>query len=176
MRFSPAAVSLALLVAMTASAGQSRAPVASTIAPLSVALADEGAAARRAGQLDRAIGLYESALAADPANVAAYVALGDIARAQKLAGKAVRHYRDALTIDPASRAALAGEGLALADRGAVEQAQAVLSRLGTLCGSGCSESKTLADAIAAARARPARSAAAVTPTVTTGPDAKPSQQ
>ena len=54
--------------------------------------------------------MLETALAIDPRNRAAFIALGHTAAAQNLPGKAVRFYRDALTLDPNDTVALGGAG------------------------------------------------------------------
>jgi len=85
------------------------------ILPQSVALMNQGQAAQAKGDLDAAIDAYESALAADPRNRSAIVALAQVARAQGLPGKAIGLYREALLLEPNDIAALAGQGEALAD-------------------------------------------------------------
>lgn len=146
MRFTPAALGLALVLAVTSSAvtGQAAAP----IDPRSQALVELGDRAQSAGDLAEANGLYETALAVDPRNRAAFVKLGDVARRQSLPGKAIRFYRDALRLDAGDRTAIAGEGEALVQRGAVDRARANLARLATLCGEGaCPERQRLAASI-----------------------------
>ena len=153
MRFSPAAIALSLGLAMVSSAGLSK----PELPPIS---------AQAAGDSALAIDLYETALAVDPAFQQAFVSLADIARAQGLDGKAVRLYREALERDPNDVAALAGEGEALADRGALERAREDLARLRLLCRTDCSDADRLAQAIDQAAAEPVRSAEAVTPATT----------
>ena len=165
MRFSPAAIALSLGLAMVSSAGLTK-PELPQASPRAVALAEQGAAARAAGDLEGAIGLYETALAVDPSFHSAFVSLADIARAQGLDGKAVRLYREALSRDPNDQTALAGEGRALADRGALERAREDLARLRLLCRSACEAADELALAIEQAAAQPVRSAEAVTPATT----------
>ena len=126
----------------------------------SVALLDKGKAARAAGDLDTANGLIESALAVDPRNRAAYLALAEIARSQGLPGKAIRFYREALTLEPNDQAALRGQGEAMVQKGAVERAKENLARLKTLCGN-CAEATQLAAAIA--KGPPATATAQVVP-------------
>lgn len=165
MRFSPAAIALSLGLAMVSSAGLSK-PELPPISAQAQALAARAAAAQAAGDSALAIDLYETALAVDPAFQQAFVSLADIARAQGLDGKAVRLYREALERDPNDVAALAGEGQALADRGALERAREDLARLRLLCRNDCSDADRLAQAIDRAAAEPVRSAEAVTPATT----------
>lgn len=147
MRYYPVSIALALVAAVTSSAGlgQERAAPAD---PRSDALLAAGQQARASGDLARAIDSIEAALAVDPGNGRAYVALAEIAREQKLQGKAIRLYREALELDPQNRVALSGEGEALVERGAVEKARRNLARLQTLCGKGCAEARELSMALA----------------------------
>src|SRR3546814_19140612 len=68
----------------------------------SIALQKDGEAAQAKGDLNGAIDLYESALAADPRNRSAIIALAQVARAQGLPGKAIGLYREALQTGRAS--------------------------------------------------------------------------
>jgi Tfp pilus assembly protein PilF len=63
-------------------------------------------------------------------------------------GKALHYYRRVLTSDPQNLDAIAGEGEALAEKGALEKARANLARLENLCGKGCEASRQLGAAIA----------------------------
>lgn len=140
------------------------------IDPKSVALVQQGRAAQAAGNLDGATDALESALAVDPRNRAAFVALAEIARARDLPGKAIRYYHDALTLEPNDVAALRGQGEAMVQKGAVEKAKENLAKIRTLCGSGaCNDGTLLAAAIAKGPPITA-TAQATTPTV---PTAKP---
>ena len=118
------------------------APVA-PVPPLVV----QGQASAAAGNYETATDLLESALAADPRSRTAYLALADVARKQGLPGKSIRLYRQALALDPNDRVALAGQGEALIDKGAVAKAQENLSKLAKLCRGNCPEQVALAGAI-----------------------------
>src|SRR3546814_17126897 len=59
----------------------------------SIALQKDGEAAQAKGDLNGAIDLYESALAADPRHRSAIIAMAQVARAQGLPGKARGPYR-----------------------------------------------------------------------------------
>jgi cytochrome c-type biogenesis protein CcmH/NrfG len=166
MRFTPAAIAMSLLLATVSSTGISQ-PVRLDVDPSSQALVDAGAEVQQAGKLDDAIGLFEAALAVDPGNRNAYVALAQVASAQGLPGKAIRFYREALRLDPNDVAALAGQGEAMVQRGAVEKARRNLVRIEAICTTGCNEAGRLLAVIDKAAAKPVLSAEAVasTPTV-----------
>jgi len=147
MRFSPIALALALSLAAVSSVGQSQKPD-DQINPRSIALLQQGNAAFRAGNLQTAEDQLETALAVDPRNRAAYIALGKVAQAEQLPGKAIRLYRQALALEPNDTAALAGQGEAMVQRGAITRAQANLSRIRSICKADCAPATTLAAAIA----------------------------
>ena len=170
MRFAPAATALSLLLATVSSTGIGQ-PVRYAVNPSSQYLMDEGAKVQADGRLDEATGLFEAALAIDPGNRSAYIALAQVASAQGLPGKAIRFYREALRLDPNDVAALAGQGEAMVQRGAVEKARRNLVRIEAICTRGCTEAGRLLAAIDKAAAKPVLSAEAVasTPTVTEQP-------
>lgn len=147
MRYTPAALALSLLAAVTASAGFS-APPEQALDARSAALLAQGRTALAAGELDAAIDSYEAALAIQPGHVVIYLSLGEAARRQGMQGKALRYYRQALKIDPNNQYAIAGEGAALAEKGALEKARRNLARLEQLCGQGCVPAQQLAAVIA----------------------------
>ena len=147
MRFSPIAVVLALALATVSSGGSSQKPD-DQINPRSLALLKQGQAATAAGRLTQAQDLIETALAVDPRNRAGYVALGQVAQAQALPGKAIRYYKSALALEPNDVSALSAEGDALVQRGAVDRAKANLAKIRTLCKAECPPAASLAAAIA----------------------------
>lgn len=147
MRFSPAALALSLVLVSLSASVEGQRPD-DQIDARSVALLAQGQAAYRSGDLGGAEDLIETALAVDPRNRAAYVALGAVATAQRLPGKSVRFYREALALEPNDTAALSGEGIAMVQKGAVEPARANLARIRTLCKADCPAATTLAAAIA----------------------------
>src|SRR5688572_32178789 len=67
------------------------------IAPLSVELLEQGEAALAAGKLVEADDALETALAVDPRNRAAFVAMAKVAMKQRLYGQAIRLTNKALT-------------------------------------------------------------------------------
>ena len=146
MRFSPIAMALSLTLLTVASSSEGQKPD-SQIDPRSVALLAQGEMAAKAGNLALADDLMETALAVDPRNRLAYNALGRVALAQGLPGKAIRFYRGALTLDPNDLAALSGQGVAMVQKGASERAKVNLTRINGICKATCAPSATLAAAI-----------------------------
>lgn len=163
MRFSSVGAAAALtLVTLATSLSAQRTD--EPIDPRSLALVEQGRAARAAGDSVRATDLFESALAVDPRNRGAFIQLAGIAQAQKLPGKAIRLYREALSLEPDDVAALAGQGEALVQRGAVPRARDNLAKIKTLCRGDCAPAQTLAAAIA--KGPPPVQAAQVVPPTT----------
>jgi tetratricopeptide (TPR) repeat protein len=146
MRYTPVALALSALVALSASASHS-API-QPLDPRAGALEASGRAALAAGDADRATDDFEAALAIQPGNPLLLLDLADAARAQGMQGKALHYYRAVLAIDPQNVVAIAGEGAALAEKGALAKAQRNLARLQGLCGSNCAPARLLAAAIA----------------------------
>ena len=164
MRFSPAAVAAAVIMfgLSSASSGQMQAATVS-VDPTSIAFVEQGKSAAQAGKLSDAIGLYETALAIDPKNRSAYRLLADAALAEGLPGKAIGYYRSVLAITPDDAQALAGQGRALVQKGAMEKARENLAKLRTVCKSGCAEIAQLDAAIAAGPPQPKLAIEAVKP-------------
>lgn len=168
MRFTPASIALAAVLAVAASAGFSQKPD-SQISPVSLEWLKAGEVAQKAGNLSGANDAYETALAADPRNRAAYVALAQVARAQGLQGKAIRFYKEALLLDPTDVTALSGQGQALVEKGAVARAKENLARVKTLCKQGCVALTQLSAAIDKGAPQTALTAKDVTPSPTVVP-------
>ena len=160
MRFAPAAVALSLALAMTASVsmGQTRDPD-----PRAGVLLVEGRAALDAGDVQGAIDAFEAALAVDPGYTPTLVHLAEAARANSMQGKAIHYYREALEREPNNLAAIAGEGAAMAEKGALEKARLNLAKVESLCGESCTETRQLAAAIAAGPRKPVVTAEARVP-------------
>jgi cytochrome c-type biogenesis protein CcmH/NrfG len=146
MRLTPIMISLAIAAATMASAGNGQRPD-DQIDPRSTSLVSQAEAQTAAGHHQEAIDLLETALAVDPGNRGAYIALGRVAQAQRLPGKAVRYYADALRLEPNDVTALASQGEAYVQRGAVDRARANLQRVQTLCGQPCPQAQQLAGVI-----------------------------
>nr|WP_047168220.1 tetratricopeptide repeat protein [Sphingomonas sp. Y57] len=147
MRFSPVAIALSLTLAAVSS-GVNGQKADDQINPKSLALLNEGQAALKAGNLQGANDALETALAIDPRNRAAFVALGRVAQAQQLPGKAIRMYFEALALEPNDVTALSAQGQAMVQKGAIERARANLARVKALCKSECAPATELAAAIA----------------------------
>jgi len=146
MRFAPAGLALSLAFALTASMSFSAPPQA--LDPRAAALIAQGNGALAAGNADGAIDAYEAALAIQPGSTSVTLALAEATRRQGLQGKALHYYREALERDPTNLTAIAGEGAALVEKGAVEKARRNLARLKSLCGEKCAETAGLATLIA----------------------------
>lgn len=147
MRYTPAALALALLAAVTASTSYSAPPV--PLDPRAASLVQAGRTALTAGNVDEAISDFEAALAIQPGHVAILLNLAEATRKQGMFGKALHYYRVALEIEPNNQYALAGEGAALVEKGAVEKARRNYDRLVQLCGNKtCAAATELAAAIA----------------------------
>lgn len=146
MRFSPAAIALSTLLLTTASVGIGKRPDVQ-IDPQSLAMNSEAESARKAGDKDTAIGWYETALAVDPRNRAAYLGLAELAREEGLKGKAIRYYKNALEIEPNDEAVLVQQGELMVEKGALESAKKNVARLRMLCRTDCTKAEKLASLI-----------------------------
>lgn len=132
MRFTPAALALSTAFALTASsliAAQRAEPD-----PRAQAFIEDGRAALTAGELVPAVDAFEAALAIQPGNMEAYIALAEAMRAKDLPGKAIHYYRVVLEAEPRNIDALTGEGMALAEKGAFDRARDSLARAEAICG------------------------------------------
>jgi tetratricopeptide (TPR) repeat protein len=146
MRFTLPALALTAVLATVSSVSHSQRPD-SQIDARSVAMTRTAQSEIAAGRFDQANDLLETALAVDPRNRPAFLALAEVAKKQGLPGKAIRLYREALMIEPNDVAALAGQGEALVAKGAVTKARENLARVKVLCPGTCPEQTTLAAAI-----------------------------
>ena len=167
MRYAPAAAALSLALALSASAGFAapRAPAA-----LAATLIVEGETALRSGDAQGAVDAFEAALAVDPGYTPTLLRLAEAARANDLQGKAIRYYREALEREPRNIDAIAGEGAALAEKGALAKAREKLALVEQACVKApCTAAQTLTAAIARGPVVRIQTAEAVVPT------AKPAQ-
>lgn len=146
MRFTPASIALAAVLTTVSSMGLSQKPD-NLISPRSIEWQKAGEAAHRAGNLQGANDALESALAIDPRNRAAFIELAAVARAQGLQGKAIRLYKEALLLEPTDVVALAGQGEAMMEKGAVARAKEVLAEAQKLCKADCAPVTKLSAAI-----------------------------
>ena len=160
MRVLPIAGALGIMTALMASSGQSQVPD-SQLNPLSVQLLRQGQAALAAGNFQVADDSLETALVVDPRNRQAFVALAQVASRQKLYGQAIRYTNKALALEPNDLNALAVQGEAMVEMGAVARAQQNLAKVRKLCGAtACPQGTTLAAAIAKGPAVAAKSSPA----------------
>lgn len=102
--------------------------------PRSVELLRKGEAALAAGKFTEADEALETALAVDPRNRAAYIALARVAQKQRLFGQAIRYTKKALSLEPNDRDAIAIQGEAMVELGASARARENLAKLQQLCG------------------------------------------
>ena len=86
------------------------------------------------GKFIEADDALETALAVDPKNRAAFIAMARVAIKQKLYGQAIRLTNKALTLEPTDRDALAVQGEAMVELGALPRAKDNLAKLQKLCG------------------------------------------
>jgi len=101
-----------------------------------------------AGKLESAEDLLETALAVDPRNRSAYVDIARVAEKQHLFGKAILMTSKALALEPNDADAIAIQGEAMVELGAIARAQANLQKLQTICGAkGCPQIAQLSGAI-----------------------------
>jgi Tfp pilus assembly protein PilF len=161
MRYTPVALALSLVAAVTASVGYTAAP--QQLDPRASSLVNQGRAELSAGRIDAAIDAFEAALVVQPGSVPVLLQLADATRRQGMQGKALHYYREALVADPQNVTAISGEGAALVEKGAVEKARRNLTRLEGLCGSSCEATRQLAAAIAKGPAPRVVSAESVKP-------------
>ncbi len=117
------------------------------IAPKSVELLRQGETLLNAGKVEQAEGLFETALAVDPRNRWAYIDLAKVAQKQRLYGKAIRMTNRALQMEPNDPDAIAVQGQAMVEMGAVARAQANLQKLRTICRDACPQLAQLSAAI-----------------------------
>ncbi|HEU0309940.1 MAG TPA: tetratricopeptide repeat protein [Sphingomicrobium sp.] len=119
------------------------------IAPKSMELLTKGEALLAQGKLIEADDALETALIVDPKNRAAFVVMAKVAIKQKLYGQAIRLTNKALTLEPTDRNALAVQGEAMVELGAVPRAKENLVKLQKLCGNAsCPQAVSLSTVIA----------------------------
>ena len=117
------------------------------IVPKSQEMVRQGETLLAAGKFEAADDALETALAVDPRNRAAFVVLARVAQKEKLFGKAIRFTNKALALEPGDRDALAVQGEAMVELGAVPRAKDNLAKLQKLCPSGCQQLAMLTAAI-----------------------------
>jgi Tfp pilus assembly protein PilF len=119
----------------------------SQIEPRSVELVKLGEQQLAAGNFKAAEDALETALAADPRNRTAFVDAARVAQKQSLYGKAIRFTNKALQLEPNDLDAIAVQGQAMVELGAVPRAKENLAKLQKLCPKGCAQLASLNAAI-----------------------------
>lgn len=147
MHLLPRVFLIGLCGLVLAAPGQGAERADDQILPRSVELERQGEAKLAAGKFEEAENLLETALAIDPRNRFAYVDIARVAERQHLYGKAVRMTNKALELDPNDVDAIAVQGGAMVEIGALARAQANVARLQKLCSSGCPQLAQLQAAI-----------------------------
>jgi cytochrome c-type biogenesis protein CcmH/NrfG len=147
MRFSPLVLVLGLAASTVAVSVHGQRPD-DQITPKSVDLLKQGEAAFAAGNYLAADDALETALAVDPRNRAAFVAMARVAIKQKLFGQAIRLTNRAIALEPTDRDAIAVQGEAMVELGAVARAKDNLAKLQKLCAAGCPQVAVLGAHIA----------------------------
>ena len=147
MRFSPLVLMLGLAASTLAIPAVGQRPD-SQIAPRSIEYAKRGEAALAAGNFLAADDALETALILDPRNRAAFRTMARVAMKQRLFGQAIRLTNKALALEPTDRDALALQGEAMVEAGAVPRARETLSKLQKLCAGPCPQAASLSAAIA----------------------------
>ena len=146
MRLSPRIVLVGVAAALVAAPLAGQKPD-DQIHPRSIELLRQGEALLAAGKFVEADDALETALAVDPRNRAAFVVMARVAQKQKLFGQAIRFANKALALEPRDRDALAVQGEAMVELGAVPRARDNLVKLQKLCPSGCQQLAVLSAAI-----------------------------
>jgi tetratricopeptide (TPR) repeat protein len=161
MRYAPAAAALSLALALSASVGFAGPRQA---APRAAVLIAQGDAALKMGDAQGAADAFEAALAVDPGHTPILLHLAAAARASGMQGKAIRYYREAQEREPKNLDALAGEGAALAEKGALAKAREKLAQVEKACGkAACAPAQVVTAAIARGPAIRIQTAEAVVP-------------
>jgi tetratricopeptide (TPR) repeat protein len=109
------------------------------IVPRSMDLLRQGNAHLAAGRFVEADEALETALAVDPRNRAAYNSLARVAQRERLFGQSIRYTKKALLLEPNDRDAIAIQGEAMVELGALARAKENQVKLQKLCPSGCAQ-------------------------------------
>ena len=147
MRFSPIVLMLGLATSTLAIPAAGQRPD-DQISPRSLEFAKRGEAALAAGNYLAADDALETALVLDPRNRGAFNTMAKVAIKQKLYGQAIRLTNKALSLEPTDRDAVAIQGEAMVEAGAVPRARDNLAKLQKLCAGPCPQAVALSAAIA----------------------------
>jgi predicted Zn-dependent protease len=119
------------------------------VAPQSIELLKQGETLLAQGKLVEADDALETALVVDPKNRTAFTVMAKVAIKQKLYGQAIRLTNKTLALEPTDRDAIAIQGEAMVELGALPRAKENLAKLQKLCGTaGCPQVALLSTAIA----------------------------
>ncbi len=147
MRFSPLVLMLGLATSTIAIPAAGQRPD-NQISPRSLEFSKRGEAALAAGNYLAADDALETALVLDPRNRSAFTTMAKVAIKQKLFGQAIRLTNKALSLEPTDRDALAIQGEAMVEAGAVPRARNTLAKLQKLCAGPCPQAAALSAVIA----------------------------
>ena len=147
MRFSPLMLMLGLATSTLAIPAAGQRPD-DQISPRSLEFSKKGEAALAAGNYLAADDALETALVIDPRNRGAFTTMAKVAMKQKLFGQAIRLTNKALSLEPTDRDAMAVQGEAMVEAGAVPRARDNLAKLQKLCAGPCPQAVALSAAIA----------------------------
>jgi len=148
MRLSPLVLCLGLAASTMSVAVVGQRPD-DQIAPKSLELMKQGETLLAQGKYVEADDALETALAVDPKNRAAFTMMARVAIKEKLFGQAIHMTNKALSLEPTDRDALAVQGEAMVELGALPRAKENLAKLQQLCGNaGCPQVAVLSTAIA----------------------------
>ena len=148
MRLSPFVLCLGLAASTLSVAVVGQRPD-DQIAPKSAELLKQGETLLAQGKLVEADDALETALVVDPKNRSAFTVMAKVAIKQKLYGQAIRLTNKALALEPTDRDAIATQGEAMVELGALPRAKENLAKLQKLCGTaGCPQVALLSTAIA----------------------------
>ena len=117
------------------------------IHPRSVELMRQGETLLAGGKFVEADDALEASLTVDPRNRKAFVVMARVAQKQRLFGQAIRFTNKALALEPRDLDALAVQGEAMVELGAVPRARDNLAKLQKLCPNGCRQLSALSAAI-----------------------------
>ena len=148
MRLSPLVLCLGLAASTLSVAVVGQRPD-DQISPQSMEFLKKGETLLAQGKLVDADDALETALVVDPKNRAAFTVMAKVAIKEKLYGQAIKLTNKALLLEPTDRDALAVQGEAMVELGALPRAKDNLAKLQKLCGNtGCPQVATLSTAIA----------------------------
>lgn len=148
MRLTPVILCLGLVASTVPMAVSGQRPD-DQISPKSVELLKQGETLLAQGKLVEADDALETALVVDPKNRAAFTVMAKVAIKQKLYGQAIKLTNKALALEPTDRDAIAVQGEAMVELGALPRARENLARLQKLCGAAPCPQVTVLSAVIA---------------------------